>query len=762
MILDNKRIDIKSEGEELETQKMGISIENEAAIIEIVVNFYKNPIESIVREWISNSHDSRKESGKLDKPIIAKLEKRNDGWYFQAIDFGIGINQKTIDEVFTKLGKSTKGHSNDFLGAFGLGSRSGYSYSPYYTVIGRKDGIEGRWIFRRSDEGFTIDTVYNDLPTEEENGAIFEIKVKDSYAEQFEWSNAIRKQLAYFKNVYIDDKHNPVAEDYKIYESEHFKYSELTKDNYLHLCLDDVYYPINFSDLDIKPIRIPIALKFALGEGITPLPARESYSNTEESRRAILEKIKKVADFFVGKYNQDYQIVKTWKEGRTFINENRKHVTLQGKSFLINDLIEHSDESCNGVEIEGFNSKHLKHLKEQETEILRCFYPVANLRRNGRIERWYYFVFGEIGLLSDNTPVGNLKEYLREKYYNHKVYRIKDRKLRGSVRSYRNSASNYWYDALHLEKIPKVEWREYIQEAQKIIEEQKGFMIDISKEEVPKEWLEERKRQNKKVYESKRLDKQDGEVTIAFASASERVRYKYEKETYKISELNKRGHMTIYSTNKEDRNKLEILQRNIDKSKHKTAIIGPREAKKIEGNQHFKTIKQFMETKLFRSFATKYKVLEVINELKAIYGFSKFEEILKVVGEKYESHYKKFKKYYDDMGNLETKSEAFTEELLKYAEENNLYDLEVMENVNLVKEAISKFSFLKFAELPRDRGYYESDEQYEIRIKPFKNFVHRNLIFEKLYKGSFDDWRICPPSENEPKEQPVTEQISEF
>lgn len=52
MIIDAKKIDLVEENPSLVSTKMGISIDNESAIMEIVVGFYKNKLESIVREWV--------------------------------------------------------------------------------------------------------------------------------------------------------------------------------------------------------------------------------------------------------------------------------------------------------------------------------------------------------------------------------------------------------------------------------------------------------------------------------------------------------------------------------------------------------------------------------------------------------------------------------------------------------------------------------------------------------------------------------------
>lgn len=734
MILANNKITIDKSGQSLSTTKMEISIENEAAIIEIIVGFYKNKVESIIRETVSNSTDSRIESGKLDKPVIVSLIESQGSWIFKVQDFGVGINQDTVDSVLSRFGKSTKTQTNDLLGAYGLGFKSPFCYTNYFTVTGVKDGVEGKWIFRRDENGFTIDCLYNNLLTQEENGSIVEIKLLQNSREEKIWSNAIREQLAYFKDVFIIDEKNPISDNnYSIYELEDCKISELYRGDMMHLCIEDVYYPIDFQYLGIDPIHCPIGLKFSLGDGIEPLPARESYRNTELSRELILDKIKKVATNFVDMYNQNCTNVDTWREGRKLIESKDIILNFQDVKLNIKELKHYSHISVKEVSIKGFDDDHIHHLLKLEFRILRVYSRRYFISERRSKESYGSFNFESSGLLMSSIPTGNLREYLKDEYNNSYIYTCnKDRKLwkSGSI-----NEKEYWYPCLHLHTKPKDQWRKYIQEAMLIMKEAESNLKDFRNFKIPEEWLEKRKKQRQRSGDL--LNKQEGEVTIGFIKYKEvGSGFTFKKGTYPIDNLNP-NHIVVYSSHEENKEMLENLYEYFRSRKktHTVAIIGSREALKIKGNSKFKTIGEFMEMKLFREFATSCLADRIIREIEDIDSLSKISSIINWT----------YLNYKEDIENLiayskrtHRVSRELAIEMIEYADKNNLYDIEMMSSINRVREFTDMLGFLRFIRTP--------DEEKD--VKDFRTFLLRNIIYNKKYKNMFDNWELILKKEN--------------
>jgi hypothetical protein len=47
-----------------------------------------------------------------------------------------------------------------------------------------------------------------------------------------------------------------------------FSVFRIANDSNLHLCLDNVYYPLDYTKLGINTLTVPIGLKFSLSDGI--------------------------------------------------------------------------------------------------------------------------------------------------------------------------------------------------------------------------------------------------------------------------------------------------------------------------------------------------------------------------------------------------------------------------------------------------------------------------------------------------------------
>ena len=103
----------------VESNKVGIDIKNIDFITQILsTNLYSNPMESYLREAISNARDSHKEAGTTD-PIILDIGMNQGKLYVRIQDFGTGISKERFDSIYRFIGSSTKRDSNDYIGGFG-------------------------------------------------------------------------------------------------------------------------------------------------------------------------------------------------------------------------------------------------------------------------------------------------------------------------------------------------------------------------------------------------------------------------------------------------------------------------------------------------------------------------------------------------------------------------------------------------------------------------------------------------------------------
>lgn len=77
-------------------------------------NLYKDKIASIIRELISNAVDSHKVAG-TKEPIIVTIPTRHY-LNFEVEDFGTGLSETELFEVYTSYFSSNKTQSNELIG----------------------------------------------------------------------------------------------------------------------------------------------------------------------------------------------------------------------------------------------------------------------------------------------------------------------------------------------------------------------------------------------------------------------------------------------------------------------------------------------------------------------------------------------------------------------------------------------------------------------------------------------------------------------
>lgn len=162
-------------------------------------NLYSNPLDSFLREILSNAVDSHIEAG-TKAPVILDIGRNNGKPYIRIQDFGTGISKERFDKIYRFIGSSTKRDSNDYIGAFGLGRFSAMSVASAVNITSRYDGIETKYLMYKDGLTIRIDEVYSEKTTER-NGV--EVYVEIPSLVNYEVEKAI-KNLILFKNVYIN------------------------------------------------------------------------------------------------------------------------------------------------------------------------------------------------------------------------------------------------------------------------------------------------------------------------------------------------------------------------------------------------------------------------------------------------------------------------------------------------------------------------------------------------------------------------------
>jgi hypothetical protein len=723
MIINKQTNEVLKTGED--TSKKATINQDKIAKLQYILTkgLYQDPIGSVINEWSANAIDSVVQSGKnpIENPVIINITDDK----FTVQDFGLGISKDDFINVCMNYLTSTKEFDNQSIGHFGLGMKSFLALDRSATFIIRKDGIECKFISYMSDEFMEYDLIY-EKTTEEQNGFICELKI-NNWAEYNEFKSKAIKRLAYYDTVLLYT--NEYLQENNILRSDDWQYSQNAFSK-LHLCLKDVYYEINFEQLGISQINIPIALRFGLEDGLTPTPSRESLIMNQTSKVLILDKIKKVANWFVDKYNSEWKEYETLKDAWKFINQYNFYFYINGTQFKINDLEKYADNKIKTTKVK--NIENVKWYSDSKQWLL------TNYRVEAENTHWSWInetpskniVEKMLNndykiVVVDSEPKRRVKSYLQDKYSSTLfVTKICDRALGKDTPT---NSTTYFY-TLSLDQVPQHEWKNKIKELNYVenqLKENFIYELDIENSQGFKDWLEKKKKE--RIYQGsdsnhKVLNKQEDEVTIAFGrERSIGKGVTFEKETYKINNLNQKPYLTIYFEDKERATQYYEL---IGK-KYKIALIGKREQLKIKNIHNFMTEQEFQKSKTFKRIVTSIMFDELIETYRSIYSRSSLDIIQNLINP-LEKDIEILQDYTSKNGKTIRDNELL-DSMIAIAKEYNLYDYQFMDVYNRCKESLDKYKFLNYIQKP--------DRWNEENVKEVNSIITQFLYHQKMYKG---------------------------
>ena len=730
MIINKQTNEVLKTGED--TSKRATISANKAAKLQMLLSegLYSDPITATIAELTNNGVDSIVASGKnpIENPVVVSITKTtNDQYEFSVKDEGLGLDENEFTSIVMNYLESTKEDSNDFIGSWGLGSKSPLSLKRSYFFICRKEGVERKFMVYQGEEFTEFDKIY-EKSTNELNGVEVIVPIKDYYEAQ-EFVRKAKSKLAYYDTVILQIYGQIVQNT--IFRSDDWQFSTQNIDNQLHFCLKDVYYSIDWVKLGISTINLPIALKFDLSDGLIPSPSREYIIYNESSKTIILNKIKKVANWFVDKYNSEWKEYETLKDAWKFINQYNFYVNINGTQFKINDLEEYADNKLKTTKVK--NIEDVKWYSDNKQWLLTNYSvliektiwkwikkdPSANIV--DKMMNNYKIV------VINSKPERKVKSYLDQKYSNTLfIQKICDRKL---GKDDQENKTTYFY-TLDLGNVPQHEWKNKIKELNYVensLKENFIYELDIENSQGFKDWSEKKKKE--RVYEKttsksnhKVLNKQDDEVTLAIGrNRSIGNGVTFEKETFKVNKLSQTPKLTIYF---EDKDRATQYYELIGK-KYKIALIGKREQLKIKNIHNFMTEQEFQKSKTFKRIVTSIMFDELIETYRSIYSRSSLDIIQNLINP-LEKDIEILQDYTSKNGKF-IRDNQLLDSMIAIAKEYNLYDYQFMDVYNRCKESLDKYKFLNYIQKP--------DRWNEENVKEVNSIITQFLYHQKMYKG---------------------------
>lgn len=181
MKLDTIRHDVESNGM-LAQRKF--TVDAGAHIMAVLSGLYKNPVDAMVREYLTNMYDAYVAlkrggyAGAFTPPILHLPSALDGNLTFR--DFGIGMSLDMVWSIFAVYGASTKNGSNDEVGGFGLGSKTAFCYNggATWTIESRHEGLKHIFMAFIGEDGVPNLTHVSSTPTDEHSGLTISIPVR--------------------------------------------------------------------------------------------------------------------------------------------------------------------------------------------------------------------------------------------------------------------------------------------------------------------------------------------------------------------------------------------------------------------------------------------------------------------------------------------------------------------------------------------------------------------------------------------------------
>jgi hypothetical protein len=262
---------------------------------------YSNKIDAVVREYSTNAADANTENGKRDTPVVITCPTKMVP-EFKVRDFGRGLSEDEIRNVYCMYGRSTKRNSNEYTGQLGLGSKSGFAYGDSFTIVSYKDGIKHTYTAYIDETRLGSIAKIAESKTEELNG--IEIIIPANVVDITSFENSIKKCVKHFKvkpNVlnisakFQSDEAVILSGDgWKIYDGElsGYYHSNAT------FVMGNIGYPVNESSItdnrnSYAVLRCPICVEFEIGE-LSISANREELEYNTETKKAIISRLDKI------------------------------------------------------------------------------------------------------------------------------------------------------------------------------------------------------------------------------------------------------------------------------------------------------------------------------------------------------------------------------------------------------------------------------------------------------------------------------------
>jgi len=292
MIIDKSDKSIVTTGIQSEAF-FSVKQENLSHLLGILRNqLYSDKIQAVIREYCTNAMDANIDAGVPDCPIQVSLPNSFSP-IFKVRDFGKGLSEQQIYNIYISFGDSSKRNTNDQTGCLGLGSKSAFAYVDNFTLTSYHGGFKSVYSAYIDESEIGKITRLTCEPTDEPSGIEVSIAVKSGDYRQF--SDKCFDVLKYFnpKPIVHNDNFlqanidtfdtNPIlaTDNWTIYKDVRAGYQRHS----LKVVMGNVAYPVNLDALGVGSLYVSYINSFRYMEIAIKAPIGAVKNNA--SREAL-------------------------------------------------------------------------------------------------------------------------------------------------------------------------------------------------------------------------------------------------------------------------------------------------------------------------------------------------------------------------------------------------------------------------------------------------------------------------------------------
>ena len=195
MIITQSKVNVVTQGVQ-GAVSFGIKQEGLAHIFNVLRNqLYSDKILAVLREYSCNAVDAHVEAG-VNRPIEVTLPSRLS-LELKIRDYGMGLSEQDIQEIYAFYGESTKRKSNSLIGQLGLGSKSAFAYGDNFVINSFYNGVKTTYNAYIDPSQIGQIAKLASASSNEANGVEIVISVKPTDCETF--VNTARSLFHHFK-----------------------------------------------------------------------------------------------------------------------------------------------------------------------------------------------------------------------------------------------------------------------------------------------------------------------------------------------------------------------------------------------------------------------------------------------------------------------------------------------------------------------------------------------------------------------------------